>query len=160
MTLDGYFREAVAALRANALRSALTAAGVVIGVASVIGLGAANDGAAQRLAQQIAVHGAYTLYVYALPQEFGRVVRLNDKDAIALEQQTPEIDGMSREIFGNVSLVAGNQNHTTQYRAVDAAYADVSRCEIVAGSLFRRWRSACRRETRGARRDGRADPVR
>ncbi|MFY9656676.1 MAG: ABC transporter permease, partial [Methylocystis sp.] len=123
MRLEAYFSEAVAALRLNVLRSALTVIGVIIGVAGVIGLGAANDGAAKRLEEQIAVHGAHTLSVGALPQQLGAVVRLTDKDASAIAEQTSQIDGMSREIWGNVSLVAGNQNYTTQYWAVDAAYA-------------------------------------
>ncbi len=136
MTLGGYFREAVAALRANALRSALTAIGVIIGVAGVIGLGAANDGAAKRLEQQIAVHGAYTLSVAAYPEQLGRVARLTDKDAGAIEERTSEIDGMSREIWGNIALVAANQNYTTQYWAVDAAYAHVFDVKMAHGRFF------------------------
>ena len=81
------------------LRSALTVIGVIIGVAGVIGLGAANDGAAKRLEEQIAVHGAHTLSVGALPQQLGAVVRLTDKDASAIAEQTSQIDGMSREIW-------------------------------------------------------------
>ncbi len=136
MTLGGYFREAVTALRLNALRSALTAIGVIIGVAGVIGLGAANDGAAKRLEQQIAVHGAYTLTVFAFRQQLGRTVQLNDKDASAIEEQAPEIDGVSREIWGNIALVAGNQNYTTQYWAVDAAYAYVFDVKMSQGRFF------------------------
>jgi putative ABC transport system permease protein len=136
MRLGGHFREAAAALRLNALRSALTAIGVIIGVAGVIGLGAANDGAAKRLEEQIAVHGAYTLTAYVFPQQLGRVVRLTDKDASAIEEQAPGIDGMSREIWGNVSLVAGNQHYTTQFWAVDAAYAHVFDVKMSEGRFF------------------------
>ncbi|ARN83892.1 ABC transporter permease [Methylocystis bryophila] len=136
MRLGAYFREAVAALRLNVLRSALTAIGVIIGVAGVIGLGAANDGAAKRLEEQIAVHGAYTLSVAAFPQQLGRVARLTDKDASAIEEQVSEIDGMSREIWGSVSLVAGNQNYATQYWAVDAAYAYVFDVKMAEGRFF------------------------
>ncbi|MGQ0444956.1 MAG: hypothetical protein ACT4O2_07490 [Beijerinckiaceae bacterium] len=45
MTLVGYLDEAITALRLSALRSSLTAIGVIIGVAGIIVLGAAGGGA-------------------------------------------------------------------------------------------------------------------
>jgi putative ABC transport system permease protein len=52
VTLGDCLREAVTALRLNALRSALTAIGVIIGVAAIIVIGGAGNGARERLEQQ------------------------------------------------------------------------------------------------------------
>lgn len=58
MMLATLLCEAVSALRLNALRSSLTAIGVIIGVAAIIVIGAAGGGASKRLEEQVTQFGA------------------------------------------------------------------------------------------------------
>ncbi|HEV7431394.1 MAG TPA: ABC transporter permease, partial [Steroidobacteraceae bacterium] len=64
-TIREFVHLAVVALRLNKLRSALTALGIIIGVASVIVMAAIGNGAAIALQQQIAALGTNVLNVMA-----------------------------------------------------------------------------------------------
>jgi len=140
VTIGGCLREAVTALRLNALRSALTAIGVIIGVAAIIVMGAAGNGARERLKQQIAIHGANTLSVHRTPAAnaglHGPVVTLTDEDARAIEEFVPDIQAISREVDGKVTIVGGNMSWSTDYWAVEAPYADVYDVKLAEGRFF------------------------
>jgi putative ABC transport system permease protein len=140
MTLDGSLREAVAALRGNTLRSALTAIGVIVGSAGVIVLGSAGSGANKTIEQQIAKWGANTLFVSTVSAENssqrGPAVVLTDEDAAAISEQAPGIRSMSREIMGDVILVVGNKRMKSWFRGVDASFADVADFETSEGRFF------------------------
>ena len=140
MTFNGGIREAIAALRSNTLRSALTAIGVIVGTAGVIVLGSAGSGANKTIEQQIAKLGANTLFVSTVSAENstqrGPVVVLTDEDASAIAAQAPGIRSMSREIMGDVLLVVGNKRMKSWFRGVDASFADVADFETSEGRFF------------------------
>lgn len=140
MTFGGSLREAVAALRSNRLRSALTAIGVIVGTAGVIVLGSAGSGANKTIERQIAKLGADTLFVSTVSAENsaqrGPAVVLTDGDAAAIAMQAPGIHSMSREIMGEVILVVGNQRMKSLFRGVDASFADVADFEASEGRFF------------------------
>jgi putative ABC transport system permease protein len=140
MTLAALLSEAVTALRLNALRSALTAIGVIIGVAGIIVMGAAGGGANKMIEKQITALGAETLIVAPIKVENagqgGPVVLLTDDDAKAIVERIPDIQYISREVDGNVTIVAGNASWTPQYLGVDASYADVFDVKTSEGRFF------------------------
>jgi putative ABC transport system permease protein len=140
MTFSALLDDAVTSLRLNALRSALTAIGVIIGVAGIVVMGAAANGANKVVEMQLTALGADTLIVSPIkvtnagPHD--RVVLLTDEDAAAILQRVPEIEHLSREIDGNLTIVAGHKSWTPQYWGVDAAYADVFNVKTSEGRFF------------------------
>ncbi len=140
MTPCTLLSEAITTLRLNAVRSALTSIGIMIGVAGVIVLGAAGSGANARIQQLIKASGADALVVAAVKVanagERRVVVLLTDDDAKAIADKVPDIRSVSREVDSNVTLVAGNASWTTQYWGVDASYADVYDVKISDGRFF------------------------
>ncbi len=140
MKLAVCFSEAVMSLRLNALRSALTAIGVIIGVAGIIVIGAAAKGADTRIEAQLEAMGHDTLNIWAVTVENaahrGPIVVLNDADASAIKELIPEVLHLSREVYSNVTLVAGNASWTTEYWGVDATYADVYDIKTTEGRFF------------------------
>ncbi|MCI0736914.1 MAG: ABC transporter permease [Beijerinckiaceae bacterium] len=140
MTLGGYFQEASTALRLNVLRSALTAIGVIIGVSGIVVMGAAGNGANKMIEKQVAALGADALVAEPLKVENigqrGPVVLLTDEDAAAIIERVPQIQHISREIDGNVTIIAGNTSWTPQYWGVDASYAKVFNVKTSEGRFF------------------------
>jgi len=140
MTLGGCIGEAIAALRSNALRSALTAIGVIVGTAGVIVLGSAGAGAESTIEQQIAKFGANTLWVSAISAENsaqrGPAVVLTDEDVTAISAQTPGIRSVSREIGGGVMLVVGNKRMKSWFLGVDANFVDIVDFKTAEGRFF------------------------
>ena len=140
MTFTGLLKDAMSTLRLNILRTALTATGVIIGVAGVIVLGAANSGANKAIEQQITAFGFNVIDAFVIGNDpaiqRGPVVVMTDEDATALFDQVPGISHMSREVWSNVTLVAGNTSWVTQYWGVDADYADVFDVKMAEGRFF------------------------
>jgi putative ABC transport system permease protein len=140
MTRYALLREAIAALRLNLLRSALTAIGVIIGVGGLVVMSAANSGANQLIEKQISDLGTDVLIARAVKVENalrkGAAVVLNDYDAKALKELVPDVQFLTREIYSNVTLVNGNTSWVTQYWGVDASYADVFSVKLSEGRFF------------------------
>ncbi|HXW70653.1 MAG TPA: ABC transporter permease [Methylocella sp.] len=140
MTLGGYLNEALVSLRLNALRSTLTAIGVIIGVAGIIVLGAANGGAAYKIDEQIAMLGSRTLTVFSSAAANagvrGPAVMLSDEDAAVIREHVPDIQFVSREVDGKVTIIARNTSWTAEYSGVDSSYADVFDVRLAKGRFF------------------------
>ncbi len=140
MTFAGNLAEALAALHRNAVRSALTAVGVAIGVAGIIVLGAAAGGASAKIQTQVEAIGADTLIARAVEIESTgerrSVVLLTDEDAQAIRDRVPGIRFVSRKVLGNITTVAGHDSWTTAYWGVDASFADVFDVRIAEGRFF------------------------
>jgi len=140
MTLAGNLLEALAALRRNVIRSALTGIGVTIGAAGIIVLAAAGGGANKKIAEQIDALGSETLIARAVKLENSGerhpVVSLTDEDAQAIRERIRAVRFVSRGVVGNVTTVAGNASWTTEYWGVDASYADVFDVRIAEGRFF------------------------
>ena len=140
MTVLGNFSEAVASLRLNKLRSALTAIGVIVGTAGVIILGSASSGATKTIEAQIAKMGVNSLFVTTNgagnASRRGAVVTLTDEDAASILAQAPGVQSMSRVIQGDVTLVAGNKRMKSMFRGVDVSFADVADLKTTEGRFF------------------------
>lgn len=140
MTPRALLREAITSLRLNLLRSALTAIGVIIGVGGLVVMSAANSGANKLIERQIADRGTDTILVEAVKVENalrrGAAVVLTDQDVKAVQESVPNVQYTSREIYSNVTLVAGNTSWTTEYWAVDASYANVFSVKLSEGRFF------------------------
>ncbi len=113
-------RIALRALRVNALRSALTILGIVIGVAAVITMIAVGSGGQARVAERIRSLGANLLIVTPGAQTEGRARlgagtrhTLTENDAEAIREEVPSILVAAPAVVGTAQVVHGNRNWST-----------------------------------------------
>jgi putative ABC transport system permease protein len=135
-------RIAFRALARNKVRSALTALGVIIGVASVIAMIALGSGARAAIDAQIQSTGTNVVYVSAGSWNrpgaahggMGSVQTLTLEDAQAIQDQVPTIAHMTPVVRGRAQVVAGNQNWNTSMEGGNEEYVVVRNWPIAEGS--------------------------
>jgi putative ABC transport system permease protein len=135
-------RIAFRALARNKVRSALTALGVIIGVASVIAMIALSSGARAAIDAQIQSTGTNVVYVSSGSWNrpggahggAGSVQTLTLEDATALREQLPTVGRMTPVVRGRAQVVAGNQNWNTSIEGGNEDYLVVRNWPIASGS--------------------------
>jgi putative ABC transport system permease protein len=115
------FAVAVRALRRNALRTALTALGLIIGVGAVIVMVALGNGARASIEAQIRSAGSNVVVVSAGSTGFGPVrqgqgatTTLTVADADAIRDEVPGIRYLSPGVNARAQIVAETSNWGTQ----------------------------------------------
>src|SRR6266850_2403108 len=103
MLIGETFRVALQSIRSNALRSVLTALGIIIGVGAVITMVALGTGAQRAVEAQIQAMGSNVLSVYpgqmmARGVASAQRVSLTTDDANALVEKATLLDGVVPEI--------------------------------------------------------------
>jgi putative ABC transport system permease protein len=137
-------RIALTALRRNKVRSALTALGVIIGVASVIAMIALSAGARSAIDAQIQSTGTNVVYVSsgsfgrpgggAVRQGSGSVQTLTLDDAQALKDQVQRIAHLTPVVRGRVQAITGNENWATSIEGGNEDYVVVRNWPIASGA--------------------------
>ncbi|WP_075769977.1 ABC transporter permease [Aerophototrophica crusticola] len=138
MTIIDGIRMALAAIRANAMRSLLTVLGIVIGVAAVITMVAMGSGARDQVQQQVSSIGANLIMVTPGVRRFGGVAVsgnaiLSEEDAAAIIREVPGIAAVAPTRSGNVQLVAGNANSTSRLEGITEDYMVAREWTIESG---------------------------
>src|SRR6185295_1845031 len=118
---------AAKALARNAMRTALTALGLIIGVAAVIVMVAIGTGARTSIENQIKSAGSNLVIVTAgsggfgpVRQGQGAVTTLTPDDAAAIRREVPGIRYLSPGISTRTQLVAPSSNWNTQVQGTGA----------------------------------------
>jgi putative ABC transport system permease protein len=143
-------RVSLAALRANPLRSVLTALGIVIGVAAVITMVALGTGARAAVAAQLDALGTDLLSIYA-GQSFQRGVAsavrvsVTSDDAQALMRDAPSLRAVVPSLGGDLQVKLGNRNVNVEVSATTADFATVFRAALAHGRFFTRGEDYARR---------------
>ena len=131
---------AMAAVRANVLRSVLTTLGIVIGIAAVITMVALGEGAQQRVEQQINRMGTSILTVRPGQQMWGGVSRgdaeLSVDDAIALRDNSNGLLQVSPEQQSRMQISYKRWNSNTQIMGVWPEYFDMYDHTLLHGRFF------------------------
>ncbi len=135
-------RIAFRALSRNKVRSALTALGVIIGVASVIAMIALSSGARAAIDAQIQSTGTNVVYVSAGSWNrpgaahggIGSVQSLTLEDANAIRDQVPTVAHLTPVVRGRAQVVAGNQNWNTSVEGGSEEYLVVRNWPIASGA--------------------------
>ncbi|MBM3573130.1 MAG: ABC transporter permease, partial [Alphaproteobacteria bacterium] len=136
-------RVALRALRVNALRSALTMLGIIIGVGAVITMVAVGSGAQRRVGEQIRSLGANL--IVALPGNItaggvrfglGSRVTITDEDATAIQREIPSVQVAAPTVRGGVQVVYGNQNWATALQGVTPEFFEAREWEPLFGRLI------------------------
>jgi putative ABC transport system permease protein len=128
-------RLALSRLRRGRVRAALTMLGVVIGVASVVGLVSVGTGTTARITQQLSSLGTNLLTI--TPTGFSNgdtTLTLDDAKAIA---EVPGLAGVAPEIQTQETVAASATNTTTtSVVGTSAAYARVRAYDVWQGTFL------------------------
>ena len=140
MSLWASIKVAVASLRVNALRTALTMLGIIIGVGAVIAMVAVGTGAQARVAEELQRLGSNLIIVISGTRTAGGVrlghgtqLTLTEDDAWAIQREIPSVEATAPTMRGAAQVVAGNLNWSTVVYGVTPEYFPVRNWEIVAG---------------------------
>ena len=111
------FRIALAALRANLMRSILTTVGIVIGVAAVIAVVSIVQGLQYTITSELQGVGATFMVISVktdrqLPGLTARQVKLTYDDARTIEEKVPGVKILTPTIFGRATLKFRDRKHT------------------------------------------------
>jgi putative ABC transport system permease protein len=134
---------ALQSIKTNALRSVLTALGIIIGVGAVITMVALGAGAQKAVADQIQALGANLLSIYP-GQMFSRGVAsgirvsLTTDDAAALATDAPLIAAIVPELSGNLQVKYLNTNINISVTGATANYFPVKNYQLAYGRFFTR----------------------
>ena len=137
------FAVAVKALRRNAMRTALTALGMIIGVAAVIVMVAIGTGARTSIENQIKSAGSNIVMVNAgsggfgpVRQGSGAVRTLTADDAEALNREVPGIRFISPTINTRTQVIAETSNWNTSVQGASEQLTDIRSWPMQFGTFF------------------------
>jgi putative ABC transport system permease protein len=133
---------AVDALKKNALRSALTTFGILIGVAAVTIVVALGEGASVSIGKRIDSLGNNALIVS--PQETERsgartgegLPLLTEDDTLALDREASGIAVAAPVLMGFSQVASGDANATTQIIGSTRGFFDVRAWKLKSGQLW------------------------
>ncbi|NLI96938.1 MAG: FtsX-like permease family protein [Synergistaceae bacterium] len=130
-------------LRANKMRSALTALGIVIGVAAVVAMFAIGTGASRNVEAQLASMGTNLLVVRSgsttsggLRMGYGAAPTLTFADAEAIVKECPAVGKAAPTASGSVQVVYGNSNWSTRAEGTTPPMLDIRNWTIGSGRSF------------------------
>lgn len=132
---------ALAAVRANALRSILTTLGIVIGISAVIAMVSLGEGAQQRVEEQIALLGTNVLTVNPGQSIFGGIrggssARLTLEDAIELRADGAGYMNVAPGTSSRTQIEYGRNNSNNEVFGTWPEYFDMYNLELDLGRLF------------------------
>src|SRR6202008_2653318 len=143
MSLLMTFVVAVKALRRNAMRTALNALGMIIGVAAVIVMVAIGTGASSSIRSQIQSAGSNIVMVTAgsggfgpVRQGQGAVTTLTADDAEAIRREIPGVRYISPGLNSRQQVVRASGNWNTQIQGASAELAAIRSWPTQFGSFF------------------------
>jgi len=143
MSLFMTFVIAVRALRRNAMRTALTALGMIIGVASVILMMALGSGARNSIETQIRSAGSNLVTINAGAGRSGNVrggqgasSSLTEDDAEAIRREVPGVRHLTPGLNIRVQAISATANWSTQAQGSNSELPDVRSWPAQFGGFF------------------------
>jgi len=132
---------ALAALRANLLRSLLTMLGIVIGVAAVIAMIAIGEGAQASVRDRIARLGTTTLQIDATwirqaGVQLNARRRMTIDDADAIEERAPHVLTVQPQQDKALQLQWGDRNTNIRITGATPNFLQVQKFSLAAGRMF------------------------
>ncbi|WIM05478.1 MAG: ABC transporter permease [Candidatus Nitricoxidivorans perseverans] len=136
-------RIALAALRVNKMRSALTMLGIIIGVAAVIVMIAIGNGAQAKVEEQIRSLGSNIILVLSgstlsggARGGYGSQPTIFEDDAYAMPKEVEAIQAAAPTLRNAGQVVAGNANWSTVFYGTTSEYLEVREWAVVEGRSF------------------------
>jgi macrolide transport system ATP-binding/permease protein len=138
-----HFRQGIATLASNKVRTALSILGVLIGVAAVVAMLAIGRGAQEQIEMQLASLGSNLLIlrqgavrVGAVKKDAGLVTRLTVGDAMVIKDKIPFVKAAAPSVSGHIQATYLNKNWSTTIVGVDSDYARMHSSEPDFGRFF------------------------
>ena len=139
----GILRLAFVSLNRNKMRSFLTALGIIIGVASVVGMVALGQGAYYSVQENISKMGTNLIMIMpgssnrrGMMGARGSMTTLKPEDAEAIIRDCASVGMVSPICRGSGQAVFGNNNANTSCMGVTEDYLKISSREIEEGRFF------------------------
>ena len=143
MNLSDAGLSALRSLRANKMRSALTALGIIIGVGAVITMMAVGEGAKRQVAEQLKSLGSNTLVVFpgtvtssGVRLGSGSRDTLTEGDAQAIQDEVPRVLAAAAGMRATGQLVNGNLNWSSYIYGIGTDYLTAREWRIARGRDF------------------------
>ena len=134
---------AFTAVRANVLRSVLTALGIIIGVAAVIVMVAVGSGAQERIDGYIKGLGSNLLMVWPGSSNLGGVKAgrgtrpsLTEDDALAIQSEVESIEVSAPQVRGAAQTIFGKKNWGTTVVGATPEYEIAHNWPVADGRWF------------------------
>ena len=136
-------RIAFQAVGRNRLRSALTALGIIIGVAAVVTMVAIGNGASQQVQDQVSALGDNVLILIpgsvtsaGVKTGYGTASRLTLDDTQAILREVPGVQAVVGEYARPLQVAAPGQNWFTSVAGESRAFFDLRQWQPIAGETF------------------------
>lgn len=131
-------------LRRNTLRAALTALGIIIGIASVIAMMEIGNGSAKSIQRTVASMGANNLTVFpgsaasgGVSFGSGSVMTLTPEDVIAVSNECPAVRSAAPIVRSRTQVVFGNKNWVpSSIFGTTPAFLDIREWKMAQGEMF------------------------
>ena len=146
MTWRDTFRTAGEAVRTHRLRSALTALGILIGIAAVVLTVGLGNGARAEVRDQIDELGTNLLVISpgsetdsgGIRGGFGTSTSLtiDDAEALASAEAAPDVEAVAATATTQGALTAGTSNWTTTLTGTTASWQDVRGRQVTSGRFL------------------------
>jgi putative ABC transport system permease protein len=143
MRFINVIKVALRALRRSAMRSVLTALGIIIGVAAVIAMVSIGNGAKSQVEASIASLGQNIITVFpgsmtsgGMRGGWGSASSLTVEDAEAITREVAGIAALSPEMNDRSQVLANGLNWNTTIRGEDISYLDIRLWAIDEGEMF------------------------
>jgi putative ABC transport system permease protein len=132
------------ALRRNKMRTILTMLGIIIGVGAVIAMVALGRAAKTQIQARIAALGQNVVVVFSgsinrngVFTGFGGAGTLTVEDALAIQNEVPNIAAVSPEVRSSAQIMAGENNWSTSIMGESVDYLPVIRqWDFAEGEIF------------------------
>lgn len=140
--LSNAFFIAIKEIRRNILRSILTILGIVIGVASVIGMVMIGDGTTANVTEGIKKLGTNMLTLRVgqerrgPPRSDNTARYFDEADMEALKYEIQNVSGVSAEDDTNINVIYGNKSYASEVVGANNDFFQVKNWELDKGRFF------------------------
>ncbi|HEY0863764.1 MAG TPA: ABC transporter permease [Lacunisphaera sp.] len=143
MRFANIIKVALRALRRSAMRSVLTALGIIIGVAAVIAMVSIGNGAKSQVEASIASLGQNLINVFpgsmtsgGMRGGWGSASSLTVEDALAIQREVAGVANLTPEMRDRSQVLANGLNWNTQVYGEDISYLDIRLWSLADGEMF------------------------
>ncbi|MEI7799092.1 MAG: FtsX-like permease family protein [Opitutaceae bacterium] len=143
MRFINVIKVALRALRRSAMRSILTALGIIIGVAAVIAMVSIGNGAKSQVEASIASLGQNIISVYpgsattgGMHGGWGSASSLTVDEALTIRREISGIVAVSPEMRDRQQVLANGLNWNSSVNGEDVTYLDIRLWTIAEGEMF------------------------
>ncbi|MEI6105691.1 MAG: ABC transporter permease [Opitutae bacterium] len=143
MRFMNVIKVALRALRRSAMRSVLTALGIIIGVAAVIAMVSIGNGAKSQVESSIASLGQNIISVFpgsansgGMRGGWGSASSLTVDEALTIRNEISGVAAVSPEMRDRQQILANGLNWNTSISGEDVSYLDIRTWSIADGAMF------------------------